>query len=140
VSPGLIAIIIVLIGATIWPTVRLALVFPHAAITGRVSFGESWAAMRGNFWRMIGVGALLAITVYLLLMVFVFVMAMLIAALKGALGAFIFSLLYLLLFGLQFSMFVALMSYIYMALLQGAEPIVPLRGDFPPPLRPELGT
>jgi hypothetical protein len=139
-SPGRIAIIVLLAGVVIWPAVRFALVFPHAAVTGQVSFGVSWAAMRGNFWRLIGVTVLLSLILYLPFMAFGWVIATVLIALKGFLGIFILSVLGLLWKGLQFSMFVALISYIYKDLIQGPEPIASLHSDFPPTLRPEPKT
>jgi hypothetical protein len=138
-SPGRIAIIVLLVGVVIWPAVRFALVFPHAAVTGQVSFGVSWAATRGNFWRLIGVIVLLSIILYLLSMAFGLVIATVVLALKNLLGVFIVSLLGLLWIGLQFSMFVALISYIYKDLIQGPEPIAPLP-DFQPTPQPKPET
>lgn len=137
-SPGLVAIVVLLIGAVIWPTVRLALVFPHAAVTGQLSFSESWAMTRGNVWRLIGLMVLLAIIVYLI-MALGLVITSTFFALNGPLGFVIFSLLDLVLGGLQFSMFVALISYIYKDLIQGLESIAPLP-DFQPTPRPEPET
>lgn len=37
----------------IWIHLRLALIFPHAAITGRIGFAASWRAMKGNVWRIV---------------------------------------------------------------------------------------
>jgi hypothetical protein len=138
-SPGRIAIIVLLAGVVIWPAVRFALVFPHAAVTGQVSFGVSWAATRGNFWRLIGVIVLLSIILYLLSMAFGLVIATVVLALKNLLGVFIVSLLGLLWIGLQFSMFVALISYIYKDLIQGPESIAPLP-DFQPTPQPKPET
>jgi hypothetical protein len=42
-----------------WLHVRLSLMFPHAAVTGRISPCLSWRATAGSFWRMIGAGVLL---------------------------------------------------------------------------------
>lgn len=137
-SPGLVAIVVLLIGAVIWPTVRLALVFPHAAVTGQLSFSESWAMTRGNVWRLIGLIVLLAIIVCLI-MALGLVITSTFFALNGPLGFVIFSLLDLVLGGLQFSMFVALISYIYKDLIQGLESIAPLP-DFQPTPRPEPET
>lgn len=137
-SPGLVAIVVLLIGAVIWPTVRLALVFPHAAVTGQLSFSESWAMTRGNVWRLIGLIVLLAIIVCLI-MALGLVITSTFFALNGPLGFVIFSLLDLVLGGLQFSMFVALISYIYKDLIQGLESIAPLP-DFLPTPRPEPET
>lgn len=129
---------VLLIGAVIWPTVRLALVFPHAAVTGQLSFSESWAMTRGNVWRLIGLIVLLAIIVCLI-MALGLVITSTFFALNGPLGFVIFSLLDLVLGGLQFSMFVALISYIYKDLIQGLESIAPLP-DFQPTPRPEPET
>ena len=37
----------------IWVFLKLVLVFPHAAITGEISLGQSWNATTGNFWRLL---------------------------------------------------------------------------------------
>jgi hypothetical protein len=54
----------------VWIAVRLVLMLPHAAVTGRLSFGVSWRAMKGNFWRFVLaciLFALLVVAVVLLL-------------------------------------------------------------------------
>ena len=35
--------------------IKLLLIYPHAAVTGRISFPTAWAAMKGNFWHSLGV-------------------------------------------------------------------------------------
>lgn len=61
---------------TIWIWARLALMFPHAAITGQMSGGVSWTSMRGNFWRLVIICMVLALivaTIYLLILTPLFV-------------------------------------------------------------------
>lgn len=41
--------VIIIVG--IWVHIRLALIFPHAALTGRIDPRPSWRAMRGNVYR-----------------------------------------------------------------------------------------
>jgi hypothetical protein len=43
----------------IWLCLRLSLMLPHAAVTGRIAPAVSWRAMAGNGWR--GFGAWLAV-------------------------------------------------------------------------------
>lgn len=47
---------VVLGGLYVWLVLRLMLVFPHVAVTGEISFGLSWWAMRGNIWRLFAIG------------------------------------------------------------------------------------
>jgi hypothetical protein len=47
----------------IWVMVRLVLMLPHAAVTGRLSFSVSWRAMKGNFWRFLFAGLLFSLIV-----------------------------------------------------------------------------
>lgn len=58
-SPMAIAASAVSVAVIAWLHIRLALIFPHAAVTGRISPALSWHAMAGNFWRMVGAGLLL---------------------------------------------------------------------------------
>lgn len=44
---------IVVFVVVIWAQIRLILMLPHAAVTGRISFATSWSAMKGNFWRFV---------------------------------------------------------------------------------------
>lgn len=68
----------VLIGlALIWVHVRLALVFPHAAVTGRISLSASWTAMRGNVWRFLLAAVMTAIMTMFLYLVIVLALGLL---------------------------------------------------------------
>jgi hypothetical protein len=65
-----IAVILALTGVLIWVHLRLALLFPHAAVTGTIAPLVSWRAMAGNSLRMLGALILLglgAIVVWLVL-------------------------------------------------------------------------
>lgn len=109
----------------LWIYIRLALVFPHAAVTGEISFGKSWTAMKGNFWRFIGAVVLLGIIMIPVSVLFSSMFpALLTLGWKGGGantgGAFdpighmlVLTLLMVPLNGVLLSMFVALISYIY---------------------------
>jgi len=49
----LLPVAVVLAFFVIWVHVRLALVFPHAALTGRIELPVSWRAMKGNVEKFI---------------------------------------------------------------------------------------
>jgi hypothetical protein len=59
INPSFVLLWLALIGLFLWLQIKLALIFPHAAVTGKISFGVSWRATRGNFWRFVGAGLLL---------------------------------------------------------------------------------
>jgi hypothetical protein len=66
----LFALIVALYVLFFWVVVRLVLMLPHAAITGRLSFSTSWRAMKGNFWRFV-----LACLLFSLLVMALFLLA-----------------------------------------------------------------
>lgn len=66
--PGLlfgVGVVVTVIVAA-WVQVRLALIFPHAAVTGRISLGVSWNAMKGNFWRYLAAALILGLVLFVL--------------------------------------------------------------------------
>ncbi|MDX2265687.1 MAG: hypothetical protein NW215_12050 [Hyphomicrobiales bacterium] len=62
---------IVLFVLLMWPTFRLSLAFPHAAITGRMDFGLSWRSTRGNFLRYIGIAVLFVLILLVIYALFI---------------------------------------------------------------------
>ena len=129
--PGLLFALGVLVTVIVvwWVQVRLALIFPHAAVTGRISLGVSWKAMKGNFWRFVAAILILGLVSLLLWAV---VGGAILALAVSYFGSFlslaandpaqIGNMLYVMLLAqicmlplyvFGFSMFVALISYIY---------------------------
>ncbi len=64
-----------------WPVIRLALIFPHAAIAGELNFSLSWHAMKGHFWRFIANILILILLILLIYAGIVLVAGLLAAAL-----------------------------------------------------------
>ncbi|WP_088344495.1 MULTISPECIES: hypothetical protein [Rhodomicrobium] len=141
-SPALIATVALLTAVLIWAHVRLALVFPHAAVTGRISLSESWAAMRGNVWRFVVAALLMSIlvfVVYLLTVLAVAVLGFVAVTLKALLAmtpqipyapdvvpvsVSVFTIiLFLLSNWLLIGMIVAFVSFIYQDLVDGSAPV-----------------
>jgi hypothetical protein len=125
----------------IWLYLRLALVFPHAAVTGSIAPGLSWQATRGNLWRLILAFLLLGIIVLLILLVLVFIGGFVFAAIVDAMGgmqpqqpgqalqsADVFRQMLISLAvgipvtGVMFASFAAFMSHAYSQLVSGEEP------------------
>jgi hypothetical protein len=72
---------VVLFLLALWPLSRIILAFPHAAVAGRIDFGVSWRAMKGNFWHMV----LIFIIVSALMLVFYIIVILIIGI--AAVGA-----------------------------------------------------
>lgn len=65
-SPAFLTFVFILWIFLIWLQFRLALMFPHAAVTGRISLSVSWNAMRGNFWRFVGAAILVLLGIMII--------------------------------------------------------------------------
>lgn len=114
---------VILGGLMLWIYMRLILIFPHAALTGEISFRKAWAAIKGNFWRFVGALFLLGLVTMPIYGILVFGIEFpLIRLLGGGVNAnasdpisamLLFGLVSTPIQGLMFSMFIALISYIY---------------------------
>ena len=121
--------IMVTVIVILWVEVRLALIFPHAAVTGQISLGVSWEAMKGNFGRFLAAILILGLISLVLLGVVggaIFALATSYfvsfpapatndpAQMANMLyGVLLIQLCMMPLYVFGFSMFVALISYIY---------------------------
>jgi hypothetical protein len=112
---------LVVIGLLLWLQIRLALIFPHAAVTGRISFGVPWRAMRGNFWRFVGAGLLL-----MLVLMSMWLLITTIAIGSQPPGGFPYTglALALAMFVIMSAIGVAFISYVYRDLVEPGPPAV----------------
>ncbi len=134
--PVFVIFVILSVAAAIWLNVRLALIFAHAAVTGKLSLSVPWNAMRGNFWRFVLsvvvvaiVGAVLYFVAMILLgpVVGIFPHGFRVSGSSAAgpepisvAHAIFMAIAFGLPFGgIFFAMVIALLSYTYKALVEG---------------------
>jgi hypothetical protein len=138
----LIVVVAVIIIVGIWVHVRLALTFPHAALTGRIDPRPSWRAMQGNVYPFISGALMIGLLCAAVQLGFLIVFSKVDRYWSHAeWTAFAGTVLIVALWGLAIAMIIAFVSYTYQALVpfagqSGGECLAPASAH--PPERAQL--